>query len=46
MATVFPFKDMDIEKDGSSVEVPYDDESADEIRLPRRTQLLAELSQS
>ena len=46
MATAFPFKDMDIEKDGSSVEVPYDDESADEIRLPRRIQLLAELSQS
>lgn len=46
MATVFPLEDMDIEKDGSSVEVPYDDESADEIRLPRRTQLPAELSQS
>ena len=30
-ATVFPFGDMDIEKDGNSVEVPYEEESPDEI---------------
>ena len=29
--TVFPFGDMDIEKDGNSVEVPYEEESPDEI---------------